>query len=147
MGGGKCVRVHRSDTVGIVLDNDSDASDETDTPEEAPKRRHTDGEVTLVDHCPKEHARSRSSPSLPAASGVVLVDDVNPTWEIEQNGHFSRFNKDCEGYIEKKYQDYTKNSGEARVKVRTEGKEVSVDFNKMTAYSKGFGVQTIRRFG
>jgi len=188
--GGKYVRADRSDVVGVMLDGDSDASDETDTPgtmygspnkgsaadqftvtpvlvEEAPRRHYTEkdgllpeaGAVILVDDLPprtdsRRREHSHSPPSLPEATGVVLVDTQQgrgghnrSTWEIDQNGKFSRFNKDCEGYIEKKYQVYTNSSGEARVNVRTEGREVSVDFKMMTAYSKGHGVQNIRRLG
>lgn len=70
-----------------------------------------------------------------------------PVWEFENNhGGFNPFGDDCQDYIEKKYQEYYAGTGQARANVRTGGKKLSVDFERMTQMVEGsHKVRKIRR--
>jgi len=67
-------------------------------------------------------------------------------WEFSNNhGGFSSFADDCQEYIERKYQEF-QGGGQARVKVRTGGKQISLDFEKMTQMVEGsHKVRSIKR--
>lgn len=54
-------------------------------------------------------------------------------WEFARNGRFSRYAADCHSFIESQYQKYRNGDGAAQVRVKTGGRTVSVDFEKMTS--------------
>jgi hypothetical protein len=101
-------------------------ADELPAPEPAP-----------VPHAPEPHA--------PASS--------KPVWEYETNHGHAPFDNDCQDFIEKKYQDFLRSGGKgkgkgAQITVRSQGKEISVDFGKMTQKLKdSHKIRGIRRQG
>jgi hypothetical protein len=94
------------------------------------------------------------APPSPSASASGARHTARRTgvvrWEFETDHGFEAFHRDCQDYIEHKYEGYTAR-GSKRVKVRTGGIIVSVDFERMTQMVEGTGkgrsgkIRSIRR--
>eukprot|EP00930_Biecheleria_cincta_P042124 TRINITY_DN2897_c0_g2_i1.p1 TRINITY_DN2897_c0_g2~~TRINITY_DN2897_c0_g2_i1.p1 ORF type:complete len:1028 (+),score=195.42 TRINITY_DN2897_c0_g2_i1:31-3114(+) len=75
------------------------------------------------------------TPVLPGCTdsdGASTKHGSRVVWEYEVHDGYARFHDDCQNYVEKKYQDF-KSGGKPRVNVRTQGKNISMDFEKMTS--------------
>mmetsp|Transcript_65990 Transcript_65990/g.208534 ORF Transcript_65990/g.208534 Transcript_65990/m.208534 type:complete len:794 (+) Transcript_65990:1-2382(+) len=83
----------------------------------------------------------------PSPALVVVKAKSRPVWHFETSKGYTRFDDDCQAYIEKKYQEKL-NGGQNRVNVFTNGFTVSLDFEKMTQKAGQHGkVRGIRRDG
>jgi len=65
-------------------------------------------------------------------------------WEFEGDHGWKSFADDCQSYIEKKWKEYDGGKGQAMIKVKTHGQEISVDFKRMTQKNKD-KIRQIRR--
>jgi hypothetical protein len=87
--------------------------------------------------------------AVPAAEEEAPKAGFTPTphkpaskivWEFEYRGRWVAYKDDCQDYIEKKYQEF-QGSGKGKGKgnyihVKTDGKDLSIDFKKMTSKMK-----------
>jgi len=83
-----------------------------------------------------------------AVTGAVLPDPTHstPVWEFETQQGFRPYDADCQQYIEKRYQEFLRKEGRARVPVKTRGLTVSVDFERLTQLnSDSHNTRQIRR--
>ncbi|CAE8599718.1 unnamed protein product [Polarella glacialis] len=80
--------------------------------------------------------------AAPYVPGGAIPRSSRVTWEFEVNDHYSAFSKDCQSFMEARYQKFV-GGGTARVTVRTSGMDVSIDFEKMS--SKKDGSHKIRK--
>merc|ERR1712113_69551 len=59
--------------------------------------------------------------------------DTGLTWEFElSGGRYKAFAKDCQSYIEEKYQEYLEEDRNHQILVSTSDIKLSIDFQKMT---------------
>jgi len=87
---------------------------------------------------PAPAATTYGAVAAPAAASSPLLEvpasTPEVTWEYENGkGGFDRFGRDCQAFMEKRFQDFKEHRGKARVNVKTGGHMVSVDFEKMTS--------------
>jgi hypothetical protein len=73
------------------------------------------------------------------------VSGGKPMWEWQHRDHWIAYADDCNEYIEKRYQEFIgtsrgkgkgKSKGHSYIHVKTQGKEISIDFGKMTSKTK-----------
>mmetsp|Transcript_17435 Transcript_17435/g.60879 ORF Transcript_17435/g.60879 Transcript_17435/m.60879 type:complete len:1104 (+) Transcript_17435:112-3423(+) len=67
------------------------------------------------------------------------------SFEFETQSGWKPFDDDCQQFLADRYQKFIKNTGSERIMVRTGGKEISVDFGRMTQRGAGGRVRKIRR--
>jgi hypothetical protein len=85
------------------------------------------------------------TPHRPTAGRVV--------WEFEGNhGNWTPFHNDCQEFMERKYQEFVGGKGkgkgkpQSRINVKTDGKQISVDFEKLTSkVQDSHKIRSIRR--
>jgi len=83
--------------------------------------------------------------SAPPATSSKRTEKI--IWEFLWDGdHWSAFNDDCQSFIESRYQRYEGDHSKEYIKVRTQGFEVSIDFERMTTKKKGApDIRKVRR--
>jgi len=82
-----------------------------------------------------------SQAGLPGSVGTQV-----PVWKYEVSDGWHDFDKDCQEYIEQRFQDFRAGSGGPSRKVKTCGKEVLVNFQEMSQSVEGsHKVRKIRR--
>merc|ERR1719362_2061200 len=80
-----------------------------------------------------------------AAETVGRQTQPSGYWEYETGHGFERFRDDCQETLEEHYQAF-QNGGNERVTIQTSGRNISVDFRKMTQVVEGsHKVRDVRR--
>jgi len=88
-----------------------------------------------TDDAPKADApKTEYTPKPHKPAGKIV-------WEFEYKGRWCAYKDDCQGYLEKKYQEFVadgkgKGKGKGFIHVKTDGKELSIDFKKMSSKMK-----------
>lgn len=73
---------------------------------------------------------------------------VKVVWEYEVHDGYTAFHDDCQKYMEKRYQEFSGSGGKSRTNIRTQGKNVSVDFERMSSkVENSHTIRKIRRSG
>lgn len=101
-----------------------------------------------VDKGDEEDKDGEEPAADPAADPAKPAWVKKVSWEFETRGGFTRFDGDCQNYIEEKFQEFQKGGGRQRIIVNTQGHSLSVDFRHMTqcvAGGKGGRVRKIKR--
>jgi hypothetical protein len=149
-------------------------TEESDTkcPEECDTKSPEESECKSSEDIDVESPEEPASPTTPAladhSSTGDMLEDIPKTpiphmsvgdhvWEWQHGDHWSSFSDDCKDYIEKRYQEYVsacrskgkgkgKGKGQSCIHVKTRGKDISIDFSKMTSKAKDSSkINQIRR--
>lgn len=100
----------------------------------------------VVSPLPRErgHAAVREGRVVPVPDIIGVSEDSASTgrWEYEARGAFKAFEDDCQGEVERLFQEY-QSGGQQRVTVKTGKIEISLDFKLMT--SRVVGSKTVRQ--
>jgi len=73
-----------------------------------------------------------ASVSMPVGSDGSSTRKPTVVWEYEVHDGYTAFHDDCQKYMEQRYQNFVGSGGNARINVKTQGKQVSVDFERMS---------------
>jgi len=102
---------------------------------------------------PAETAPAEAEPAEAAKAEVAGAKDSPPptsvgsksqgVWEFEVSHDWKPFHEDCQSFIERQYQKFQAGSGKDQIHVKTQGKELSINFTKMT--QKLVGGDNIRK--
>jgi len=90
---------------------------------------------------PTEAAPGDTPAEGPLTTSVGSTDQA--VWEFEVSHGWKPFHDDCQSFIERQYQKFQAGSGKDQIHVKTQSKELSVNFTKMT--QKLVGQDTIRK--
>eukprot|EP00930_Biecheleria_cincta_P051850 TRINITY_DN3705_c0_g1_i1.p1 TRINITY_DN3705_c0_g1~~TRINITY_DN3705_c0_g1_i1.p1 ORF type:complete len:1050 (-),score=166.78 TRINITY_DN3705_c0_g1_i1:266-3415(-) len=82
---------------------------------------------------PASVAMPVSSGPSSSAPGGSSIGRPKVVWEYEVRDGYTAFHDDCQKYMEQRYQDFVGSGGNPRCNVKTQGKKVSIDFEKMTS--------------
>merc|ERR1712196_306909 len=109
---------------------------DTKSPEESESKSSEDIDVEIP-----EDPAPRATPAFADHSSVHAGNHV---WEWQHGDHWAAFSDDCKDYIEKRDQEYVgskgkgkgKGKGQSCIHVKTRGKDISIDFSRMTSKAK-----------
>jgi hypothetical protein len=146
--------------VSVAAAKPTEESD-TKSPEESDTKSPEESESKSLEDIDVESPEEPASPRPPALADHSSVGDMledvpraptshmsgNHAWEWQHGDHWTAFSDDCKDYIEKRYQEYVcacrgkgkgkgKGKGQSCIHVKTKGKEISIDFSKMTSKAK-----------
>lgn len=74
-----------------------------------------------------------ASVAMPAGSDGSSASRPTVVWEYEVRDSYTAFHDDCQKYMEQRYQNFVGSGGNARINIKTQGKKVSVDFDRMSS--------------
>jgi len=72
-------------------------------------------------------------PTTPVAIPGSVKHTTKIVWEYEVSDGYTSFHDDCQNYVEKRYQEFKSGGSKSRINVRTQGKNISIGFEKMTS--------------
>jgi len=96
----------------------------------------------------QNHARQDAcTNAIPGAVGTPPgFVAAGPTWEFAVKDGWKRYDDDCHNFVEQRYQEYRANGGAPTRKIKTCGKEFTLNFKDMVQTVQGsHGKRDIRR--
>lgn len=149
----KPLQTESSDAVAIGEESATKSPDEscTKSPAESDTKSSEESRLPIAPNPAAHHLPEDISHEMPD----VKAAGAKPVWEWQHKDHWTVYGDDCNGYIEKKYQEFIgasrgkgkgKGKGQSYIHVKTQGKEISLDFSKMTSKAKDSSkISQIRR--
>jgi hypothetical protein len=140
-------------THAVAIAEESD----TKSPDDSAAEFDTQSSEELSPHMSPNPADHHPLEDIPDEIPVVETAGAKPIWEWQHKDRWTAYGDDCNEYIEKRYQEFIgqcrgkgkskgKSKAQSYIHVKTQGKEISIDFSKMTSKAKDSSkISQIRR--